>query len=74
MTKIFHEQLFFMDNGEDFLIDVVVEDGCVTDIIAAQDIHYKDYSFLKGEVINVDGEESMIRSGDIDVELLEYNY
>lgn len=71
MTKVFHEQLFFMDDGKDFLIDVVVEDGYVTDIIAAQDIHYKDYSFLKGEVINVDGEESMIRSGDIDVELLE---
>ena len=48
MKKIYSDQLFFMENGEDFLINVTVEDGDVTDITAAEDIEYKDYHFKKG--------------------------
>ena len=71
MKKYYNNQLFTMEDGKEFLIDVVVEDECITNIYAGEDINYKDYHFKKGELINCDGDDSMIRSEDILIGFLQ---
>lgn len=73
MKKTYKKQLYTLENGEDIFIDVVVEDGNVIEVIAGEDIEYKDYSFKQGDLINVAGDESLIRSEDIEVSFLEEN-
>lgn len=67
MKKLYKDQVFTFENGKDVLIDVVVEDGEVTEIIAGEKIG----EFEKGKIINVDGEDSIIRSQDININFLE---
>ena len=67
MKKIYSEQLYFMESGESFLIDIVVNNDEITDIIASEDIQYKNYKFQKGDIINCNGDNSMIRSEDISI-------
>lgn len=64
--KIYRNQLFTFDNGEEIFIDVTVEEGIIKDIIAAED--YK--GFKKGDIINIDGDESLIRAEDIEIDFL----
>ena len=71
MKKYYNNQLFTMEDGKEFLIDVVVKDECITNIYAGEDINYKDYHFKKGELINCDGNDSMIRSEDILIGFLQ---
>ena len=71
--KRYNNQLFTIDNGEEFLIDVVVDlvNKEVADIYASEDINYKDYHFKKGDLINYQGDDSMIRSEDILIGFLQ---
>lgn len=66
MKKIFREQIFTFMDGSDMMIDVVVEDKSVIEIIAAE----CSRGFEIGDVININGEESLIRSEDIEIEFL----
>lgn len=65
--KIYKNQLFTFNDGRSVWIDVVVENGEVTDIIAAEDF----LGFRRGDQINVNGDDSVIRSQDIAIEYLE---
>lgn len=67
MGKVFENQLFTFDDGSDMLVDIIIEDEVVTDIIAAQDI----YNFRKGDIVNNEGDKSLIRSEDIEVDFLK---
>lgn len=71
MKKTYEKQLYTLENGEDIYIDIIVEDDNVTDIIAGEDIEFKNYSFKKGDLINVLGDESLIRSEDIEISFLK---
>lgn len=65
--KTYKDQLFTFDNGRSVWIDIVVENGEVTEIYAGEDF----LGFKQGDQINVDGEDSLIRSQDIAIEYLE---
>lgn len=65
--KKFRNQLFTFEDGKDILIDVIVENDSVTDIIASENFE----NFMKGDIINSDGDNSLIRSEDIFVEELK---
>ena len=71
MKKTYKTQLYTLQNGKDIFIDVILEDNKVTDIIAGEDIKYENYHIKKGDIINSNGEESLIRSEDIEVAFLE---
>lgn len=76
MKKKFYDILYYLDNEKAVFIDLIVEYTedrvYVTDIIAGEDIEYRNYSFLKGDYINNMGDESMIRSEDINIDELNY--
>lgn len=65
--KKYRNQLFTFNDGRSVWIDVVVENGEVTDIIAGENFE----EFKKGDIINIDGDNSLIRSQDIAIEYLE---
>lgn len=67
MKKIFKNQPFYFENGNQVNIDVVVVNGVVEDIIAAEQIN----EFAIGDVINVNGDESLIRSEDVEIDFLK---
>lgn len=67
MKKKYRNQMFTFNDGRSVWIDVVVENGEVTEIYAAEDFS----GFRRGDQINIDGDDSVIRSQDIAIEYLE---
>lgn len=71
MLKLYKNQLFTFENGAEVFIKVVVEDGEVGNIIAEEDIVVDDVvQVKKGDIINDKGDDSLIRSEDIEISFL----
>lgn len=71
MNKTFKNQSFAFEDGTEIYIDVVAEDDEVKEVIAAELFEYKGFKFNVGDGINVNGDESLIRSENVQISFLE---